>query len=165
MKRYTIVLAAIVIVIVMVGGAYAGPPISETVGVTATVSGLCKVGSNGTMSFAIPDPSVLGPILATTSTDATVLCSNAWPYTVTATSLNNPALPASCGGGGIIGTLKDAGSNTMNYTFTCGTAGGTGAGFGNPQPLNVAGSIAQAAYLNAAASATYADTITLTINY
>jgi len=167
MKRYMIVLAAIAIVIAMVSGAYAAGSVSEPVAVTATVSGLCKVGTSGAMSFAIPDPSVAGPIGATIATNATVFCSNATPFTVTAASQNNPALPVTCGGAGITGTLKDASSNTMNYTFTCGTAGGTGAGFavGKDQPLNIAGSIAQAAYINAAASATYADTVTLTINY
>jgi spore coat protein U-like protein len=65
------------------------------------------------------------------------------------------------------GQLKDAGGNTMNYTFTCGTAGGTGAGFavGKDQALSIAGSLPQAQYINAPVSATYADTITLTITY
>ena len=168
MKKTMLVVAAIAIVIAFVGGAYAAGSVSEPVAVTATVSGLCKVGTSGAMSFAIPDPSVAGPIGATIATNATVFCSNATPYTVTALSANAGGSAVTCAGpAGITGILKDASSNTMNYTFTCGTAGGTGAGFaaGKDQPLNIAGSIAQAAYINAAASATYADTVTLTINY
>jgi spore coat protein U-like protein len=164
MKRYMTVLAAIVIVIAMVGGAYAAGSVSEPVAVTATVSGLCKVGTSGAMSFAIPDPSAAGPIPATIATPATVLCSNTTPYTVTAASANAGGAAATCAGPGITGQLKDASANTMNYTFTCSTPG-TGLGFGNPVSLGIAGSILQAAYINAAASATYADTVTLTISY
>jgi len=165
MKRFSIVLAAIVIVIAMVGGAYAAT-IQPTVAVNATVSGLCKAGTAGVMSFLIPDPSNGGPIAAAPVTDATVLCTTNTPFAVTAASLNKGGAAATCGGAGITGTLKDSVSGyLMNYTFICGNPAGTGQGFGNPVNLGLAGSILQAAYINAPASATYGDTVTLTITY
>jgi spore coat protein U-like protein len=164
MKRYMRVLAAIAISVAMVGGAYAAD-IKPMVSVTGSVGGLCKAGTAGVMSFSIPDPSVPGPITATV-TDATVFCTKDTPFTVTAASLNNGAPEASCAAGGITGTLID-GINTMDYTFTCGSAAGTGQGFGggNDQSLGLAGSIASSAYANAPARALYADTVTLTITY
>jgi len=165
MKRYMIVLVAIAIVIAMVGGAYAAS-ISETVTVTGSVSGTCKAGTDGVMSFSIVDPSASGPILASVATDATVYCTKNTPFTVTASSANHVGGPASCGGSGITGTLKDASNNLMDYTFTCGTGAGTGQGFGagKDQTLGLGGSISSTAYATAPAS-TYGDTITLTISY
>jgi spore coat protein U-like protein len=166
MKRYMIVLAAIAIFVAMVGGAYAAGSISSTVNVTGSVSGICKAGTAGVMSFSIPDPTAPGPLSATV-TDATVFCTNNTPFTVTAASLNQGGVAASCGGGGITGTLKDASNNLMAYTFTCGTGAGTGQGFGagKDRALSLAGSISSSAYINAPASVTYADTVTLTITY
>jgi len=165
MKRFSIVFAAIVIVIAMVGGAYAAGSIQPTVAVNATVSGLCKAGTAGVMSFLI-DPSIAGPIAAAPVTDATVLCTKNTPFTVTALSLNKGGSAATCGGAGITGTLKESVSGyLMDYTFTCGNPAGTGQGFGNPVNLGLAGSISQAAYINAPVSATYGDTVTLTIAY
>ncbi len=158
--------AAVTIVMAAVGGAYAANLIGPTVTVNGTVSGLCKAGAAGVMSFSIPDPSAAGPITATVTTDATVFCTNKTPFTVTASSLNKALPAASCAGGGITGTLKDAGNNTMDYTFTCGGAGtGQGFGGGKDQALGIGGSISSTAYSNATASATYLDTVTLTITY
>ncbi|HTP04112.1 MAG TPA: hypothetical protein VMM54_03015 [Nitrospirota bacterium] len=166
MKRFSIVLAAIVIVITMVGGAYAAGSIQPTVAVNATVSGLCKAGTAGAMSFVIPDPSAGGPITAAPVTDATVLCTKSTTFTVIAASLNKGGAAVTCGGAGITGTLKDSVSGyLMDYTFICGNPAGTGQGFSNPVNLGLAGSISQAAYINAPASATYGDTVTLTITY
>jgi spore coat protein U-like protein len=167
MKKTMLIIAAVLIVIAMAGGAYAGS-IAPTVSVNGSVSGICKAGTAGVMSFLIPDPSVVGPIAAAPVTDATVFCTNATTFTLTASSLNKSGAPASCAGpGGITGTLKDASNNLMDYTFACGTATGTGKGFGagKDQALGLAGSIASTAYANAPASATYADTVTLTITY
>jgi spore coat protein U-like protein len=167
-KAMLVAIVAVASIFVVAGGAYAAGSIAPTVAVNGTVSGLCKAGTAGVMNFLIPDPSVGGPIVAAPVTDATVFCSMSTPFTVTAASLNNGAAAALCSGAGITGTMKDATSGyLMDYTFTCGTAGGTGAGFGvgKDQPLNLAGSIAQAAYINAPASDLYGDTVTLTISY
>ena len=124
MKRTMLVaVAAVTVVIVMVGGAYAAGSISPTVNVTGTVSGKCIAGTAGALSFAIPDPSAVGPIVPTV-TDATVFCTNNTAFTVTAASLNKGLPSATCASpGGITGTLKDSISGyLMDYTFTCGTA-------------------------------------------
>ena len=168
MKRAMLVaVAAVAIVMVAVGGAYAGS-IQPSVAVNGSVSGLCKAGQSGILTFAITDPSSAGPYTASV-TDTTVLCTKTTTFTVTAASANKPALPASCGGAGITGTLIDpvVPGATMDYTFICNNASGTGAGFGagTAQNLNLAGSIVQAQYQNAPVSAGYKDTITLTISY
>lgn len=165
-KAMLVAAAAVIMVLFVVGGAYAGT-INPTVAVNGSVSGLCKAGTAGILTFAITDPSFAGGYTASV-TDATVLCTKNTTFTVTAQSLNNPAAPATCGGAGITGALKESVSGyLMNYTFTCGNPSGTGAGFGagTAQNLNLAGSIAQAAYQNAPVSATYGDTVTLTITY
>jgi hypothetical protein len=169
-KYCAIILLVLSVLTCLTGSVLAGS-IAPTVGVTGTLSGVCKMGTNGNMAFTI-DPSLAGPILATV-TDATVFCSKNAPFTVTAVSLNKGGVDASCAssGGGITGTLKD-GANTMDYTFTCGIDGGTsnagiGKGFGAPHDvtLGIAGSIAATSYQTAVASTLYADTITLTISY
>jgi spore coat protein U-like protein len=148
-----------------------GGTISPTVAVSGAVNGVCRPGTAGSLSFTI-DPSLAGPIAAT-ATNATVFCSNGTPFTVTAASTNKGGAAASCAssGGGITGTLKD-GTNLIDYTFTCGVGGttgntGTGQGHGSGKDVNlgVAASIAAANYANAPVSASYADTVTLTITY
>lgn len=69
---------------------------APTVAVTGSVSGVCRSGAAGSLSFTI-DPSLAGPIAAT-ATDATVFCSNGTPFTVTAASLNQ---------GGTCGKLRE----------------------------------------------------------
>ena len=164
MKRYLVVVMAMMMFVAMVSTATAGS-IAPTVAVTGTVSGLCKVNAAGVMSFTISDPSVAGPIAATVSTDASIYCTKNSPYTVTALSTNAGGSAAACSTG-ITGTLKDSSGDTMSYTFTCG-ANSTGSGFGsgNFKSLGIGGSIASAAYINAPVSSSYADTITITISY
>jgi spore coat protein U-like protein len=163
-KLFVLVSVITVVVIYMAGSALAAGTISPTVAVTGTLNAKCTAGTTGAMAFTI-DPSLAGPIAATV-TDATVFCSKNAPFTVTAESLNKGGVAASCAGAGITGTLKD-GANTMDYTFICGTGSGTGQGFGvgKDQALGITGSIASASYQDAAVSALYADTVTLTITY
>lgn len=162
----------LVIAMEMAGVAIAAGSISPTVPVTGVLNAVCKAGTAGSLSFTI-DPSLAGPITASV-TDATVFCSNGAPFTVTAASLNKGLPAASCAssGGGITGTLKNGGSGSMDYTFTCGVGGttgntGTGQGHGSGKDvlLGLSGSIAAVSYQNAPASAAYTDTVTLTISY
>jgi len=162
---------AIIVALLLMTSKAIGGTISPTVSVTGSITGICKAGTTGTLSFTI-DPSLAGPIMAT-RTDATVFCSNGTPFTITAASLNQGGVAASCASssGGITGTLKN-GSNTMAYTFACGVNGtngntGTGQGFGAGKDvgIGITGSITAASYQNAPVSASYADTITLTVTY
>ncbi len=171
-KQYTVTAAAAVMAILIAAPITLAGQIQPTVNVTATLNGVCKAGTAGSVAFTI-DPSAPGPISATV-TDAAVFCSNGTPFTVTAVSNNygGSALSCASSGGGITGMLKDANNNTMSYTLTCGVNGttgnsGTGQGFGSGKAvaLGIAGSIAANSYQNAPASTTYADTVTLTITY
>jgi len=170
-KQYLKFWATVFVVLLSIDSISMGGTISPTVSVTGSVISVCKAGTAGTLSFTI-DPSVVGPITAT-RTDATVFCSNGSPFTITAASLNKGGAAANCASsaGGITGTLKD-GTNTMNYTFTCGVNGttgntGTGQGFGSGKDVSIGigGSITAASYQNSPVSSSYADTVTLTITY
>jgi len=168
--KYTEFLAGFIVVFAIANSVSAAQ-MQPTVTVSGTVSGVCRAGTTGSLSFTI-DPSLAGPISAT-ATDATVFCSNGTPFTVTAASLNKGGAASDCSssGSGITGTLKD-GANVMDYTFTCAVDGttsnlGTGKGHGSGKDvaLGIAGSIAATSYTDAPVSSGYADTITLTITY
>lgn len=169
--KYSVTAWFVISALSSMAGSVSAGTISPTVAVTGTLNGVCTAGTTGALAFTI-DPSLAGPISAT-ATDATVFCTKNTPFTVTAASLNKGGAAASCAssGSGITGTLMD-GANTMDYTFTCGVNAGTGntgigQGFGAAKDvtLGIAGSIAAVSYQNAAASALYTDTITLTISY
>lgn len=171
MKKGLLTVVTSIIVITLASVAFAGS-IAPTVNISGTLNAVCKAGAVGSLAFTI-DPSLAGPIPAAV-TDATVFCSNGAPFSVTAASANKGLPTASCAssGGGIIGTLKDGGGSTMDYSFTCGVGGttgntGTGQGHGGGKAvtLGLGGSITAASYQNAPVSATYADTVTLTISY
>jgi spore coat protein U-like protein len=165
-------LAAVSLIIaVAMEGSVSAAQIQPTVTVTGAISGVCRAGAAGSLSFSI-DPTLAGPIAATV-TNATIFCSNGMPFTVTAASLNKGGAASSCAssGGGITGTLQD-GVNMMDYTFTCGVDGtsgnsGTGKGHGSGKDvdLGISGSIAAISYQDAPVSASYTDTITLTVTY
>ncbi len=170
MKKNLLTSVITLFVIAAASRAYAGQ-IQPAVAVSGVLNGVCRAGTNGTLTFTI-DPSLAGPISAAV-TNATAFCTKGTPFTVTAASTNKGGAATSCAssGGGITGTLKD-GVNTMDYTFTCGvdgTAGnsGMGKGHGNGMDvdLGIAASITAASYQNAAVSSSYADTLTLTITY
>jgi spore coat protein U-like protein len=171
--KYLAVLAVIAFSGLVLAGSVMAATVTPapTVAVTGSVSGACRAGVAGSLSFTI-DPSVAGPVAASIS-DATVFCSNGTPFTVTAASLNQGGPAANCAssGAGVTGTLKD-GVNTMDYTFKCGVDGtannigtGKGHGIGKDLTLGISGLISSADYQNAPVSPGYADTITLTITY
>jgi spore coat protein U-like protein len=164
MRKHLLASLIALLAFMTAGGAFAAQ-IQPTVSVNGALNSVCKAGTAGSLAFTI-DPSLAGPIAATV-VDATVFCSNGTPFTITAASLNKGGAAASCATpSGITGTLK-TGANTMDYTFTCGTGGGTGLGHGAGKSVNLslAGSINAASYQNAAVSASYTDTVTLTITY
>jgi spore coat protein U-like protein len=164
MKKLVATIAALGFM-AMAGSGLAAGAVSESVSVSGNVSGKCKAGTPGVMSFTI-DPDLPGPISAAVTTDATVFCTKSLPFTVMASSLNKTGAAASCSGLGITGTLKD-GANVMDYTFMCGNGSGAGNGFSSTKSvaLGITGSIVAASYADAVASSAYADTVTLTISY
>ena len=173
--KFAMVISICFTIVAMAIGNASAAQIQPQVTVSGALNAACKAGTVGSLAFGI-DPSLAGPISATV-TDATVFCSNGTPFTVTALSTNKGGSAASCAGAGITGTLKDASNNLMDFTFICsvytvggipsGTNAGTGKGHGSGMDvrLGMGGSIAATSYQNAPVSATYSDTITLTITY
>jgi spore coat protein U-like protein len=162
MKRVMLSTAIVMIAIAMGGSVFAGT-LSPTVSVSGTVLEVCTGGTGGVLAFGNIDPSAAGPLSAT-PTEAYVKCTYGTDFSVAAASTNKGDPAASCAGAGITGRLKDAGTNTMDYAFTC-TGSGTGDGFlGSGVALGLGASIASAEYGDAPAGS-YSDNVTLTITY
>lgn len=153
MKKLMVVLAAMMMVIAMVAGAYAATVVPE-VDVTATVTKKCSATKvDGTISFDI-DPEAAGPITANTTADGTepsVKCTAGTTYAVACTSQNG-------------GTLN--GTDNIPYTITGCTSPITGEGFGAGKDVEipVGVSILSTDYANAEIGA-HTDTILVTVTY
>ncbi len=166
MKKYMVVLAAIVMVVVMVGGAYAQA--APTVDVSASVTPVCVSSANGAMSITI-NPSTVGAGGYTFSPDGTVIqpkvkCTASGStamFTITATNAEGTNAT-----GSLNGLLKNGTHPSIPYTFTF-TPSVAGNGFaGADVGININGTITQAAAQAAEYSATgYTETVTLTFNY
>lgn len=144
---------------------------TSTFQVTATVVSSCIINSVGTLGFGSYDPNA-GAALTGTST-INVNCTKNAPYTI--------ALDYGVHGGTAANRMmQDAGTDTLNYNLytdsgytkvwnsTCGGANncdsgtGAGPGVGNQQTYTVYGQLP--AGQNAPAGS-YADTITVTVNF
>jgi spore coat protein U-like protein len=172
MKKYLVVLAAMMIVIAMVSGAYAigTTAVAPNVTVIAGVKEICVVGSSGTLDFGTIDPSTSIDVYAT-GEDTNVKCSNQTVYTVAVASGSHT------GSGGVFsgvlaGTGTPASTVTIPYTLNY-TPSFTGAGFGTAAPQLIvsgmgsasAGAKITAANANAAQVGNYSDTVLITITY
>lgn len=122
---------------------------TTTVGVTATVQGICKfsAATGSTLNFGTIDPS------GTTAATATV----GLPFQCTKSS--SSAASISSGGTALVN-----GTNTMTYSSSLTSAVQTGSGFGSNPTLTMTlnGSIAVSAY-QAAPALAYADSIVVSI--
>jgi spore coat protein U-like protein len=164
MKKTLMIAVVMLITLIVATGAFAASIApAPTVTVNGTVSAVCTLFTSGTtLNFTI-DPSFAGPISATqTGSNTAVKCTNGHAFTVTAASLFGGSGDCTLG---ITGTLKDAGANTIPYTFTCANGTGTGFGGGQEKNLAIAASVTALQYQAAVVSATYTDTVTLTISY
>ena len=171
MKKILLGAAVALSVIAMNGGAWAGTDITgnNTIGVNATVNGICVMSSdNSALAFPTLDPTAGGTIATNNSGNTKVKCTNGKSFTVTAVSAYQGGSAADCTGAGITGTLSTDAlkTHTMDYTFKC--AAGTGNGFGNGSPIDInpRATIDMGATANKDAYVgLYADTVTLTITY
>lgn len=156
MKRYMIVLAAIVIVIVAANGALAAS-LTPTVLATGTVVNTCTSAAGGSITFNI-DPSVAGPLTPATTdagnTAPSVKCTKNSSHAVTCTSAHASKLTI----------LNDGLTDPIAYTITGCPATITGSGFSTATPINFGLQLLQAAYQDALAGA-HLDTITVTVTY
>lgn len=160
MKKYLVLLAAVMMVIAMVSEAFAEGTIAPTAQVNATVVNLCTTTNNGVIDF--PDLTVgdTGTKNATVTTPPTIYCSAGSSYTVVASSPNTS---------GSDFRLKHGTADYMIYTLTFnGSITGEGPtqsiGGAGATRLNLGATIADTAY-STAVPGDYGDLVTFTINY
>ena len=143
------VLAVAVMIIAMAGVAMAA---TVTVDIAATVVGVCKFNSGGTVAFTL-DPSVGGDVNGTVGQPA-FWCTKGAAYTISDDDGANES--------GFIQRMKHASlAEYIEYSFTY-TAAGTGTGPTSPLTMDIASTVVAAQYTGASAGS-YTDTVTLTI--
>jgi spore coat protein U-like protein len=131
---------------------------TNTLNVSANVTGNCKFNSAGPTALTIAnsgvniDPSLAGN--ATGSANVLFRCTNG----TTSSVLVGAGLNFSVGL-----RVKDAGANYMNYALVLAGDAQVGSGFGSDKTLTVTGTILNADFINAPAGA-YTDTVVLTIS-
>ena len=145
------VTAIMAIVLTMAGFAMAGD--TETVAVTATVTGTCQFNSGGAVAFGALDP-IAAPDVWGTVTQPAFWCTKNASWAISDDNGVNET--------GTTHRMLDAVSGDLiPYTFTY-TASGTGAGKGTPISMDIASQVLGANYINVSAGS-YSDTVTLTI--
>jgi len=150
MKKLIVIVIAIAI-IAMAGVAMAGD--TATVSVSASVSGTCKFNSGTkTVSYTL-DPATGGNVSGTVS-QPTFWCTKGSTYTITDDNGSNKS--------GTTYRMKHASlAEYIPYSFTY-TDSGTGQGKSTAITMDIASTVAEAAYINASAG-NYSDSVLLTI--
>lgn len=153
MKKLMVLVVAVMVFLLTAGTAMAAD--TQTVAVTASVTGVCQFLTGGSMSFTL-DPSAGGAVGGTV-TQPTFWCTRGTAYTIT----DDDGLYEI---GANANRLRHGVTITefMPYTLTY-TAAGTGAGRNSAITMDIAGQVAAVDYLDALAG-NYGDTVTLTVN-
>ncbi|OPY65846.1 MAG: hypothetical protein A4E63_02827 [Syntrophorhabdus sp. PtaU1.Bin050] len=127
---------------------------TNTLTVTATVTGTCKfVSTTSTLNFGALDPSSSSDVNGSGTT--TFWCTKGTTQTLSA---NNGA-----NWDGSKRNMKDSASgDQIPYTLTLAPDGGTNQGPGSPRTLTISGTILNADYVSKTAGS-YTDTVTLNI--
>lgn len=133
----------------MAGSAPAAGGTSVTV--SATVTGTCEFASTGSVAFTL-NPSTGGEVKGTV-TQPLFWCTRDTGYTISDDNGMNRD--------GTTYRMKGPGDQYIPYSFTY-TASGSGLGKGTNITMDIASSVVEAAYINAAAG-NYEDTVTLSI--
>jgi uncharacterized membrane protein len=164
MKKYLVVLAAMAFVIAMVSGAYAANNTTQTVTATATVSTICKNGTNGTLAFGTIDPGGSSAVTASSS-GLTYMCSNGTTFNISAISGATDSISGTCGAftGHMVSTV--ASTDKMSYDIACNAGPYKGTGFAAGVDVVLNGTVTVAEYQNAVPHADYNDLMTVTIAY
>jgi len=150
MKKIAVWFMAVGFVFGMSGVSLAADTANVTV--SATVVDTCLFTSAGDLSFGNIDPSLAGPF-APVVTDVNVQCGAGSAFAITDDGgVNGPP-------GGPY--AMNNGANMLVYTFSY-TNAGVGAGFGTDVPLNINGSVTQAA-AQAVPAGLYNDTVVLSV--
>jgi spore coat protein U-like protein len=154
MKKYLVILAAVMMVIAMVSGAYAASPTKVDVTASATVTSNCVV-NPGTLDFG-PVDADHGSSYILTASGLSIKCTTGTVVAVT----DNDGLNAN--------KMNDGGGHFLPYTTTYTTpltGGGTGTGGTElATALNFTGTISMANLLGVVAG-NYVDTIQITLTY
>jgi spore coat protein U-like protein len=151
MKRLTLTLLAVGLVLALAGTSMAAD--STTVTVSATVLDTCLFTSAGDLSFGAIDPTLAGPF-SPIVTDVNVQCGAGTGFAITDDGgINGPP-------GGPY-AMDDGAANLLVYSFTY-SAVGVGAGFGTDVALGINGSVTQAD-AQAVPAGAYTDTVILSV--
>ncbi|KQC11539.1 MAG: hypothetical protein APR62_01515 [Smithella sp. SDB] len=166
MKRFIIVLAAVVFVITMFGSVFASD--TSNVSVSATVSNTCSVLAPMTIDDIAVDLSQAGPFAESTS--GTVRCTNGHNFQINVSSADVTTPTAFIGGTGVSGFKLKSGTDILNYSVISGgnvnstTGVITGQGFSTDVTIGITASIPVTGNETAPAG-NYSDTVYLTIVY
>lgn len=166
-KNIYVVLAAVTLVMVMAGGAYAagvGSPKTTNVNATATVANVCKVAGSGTLAFGSLDAvtDAAGKTVNDTGT-ISIMCTNGASVAITddlGANESGAQMRMNC-----TGVPCTPGTDYINYSITY-TTPLTGTGINNEIAggLTLSGNIPAAA-LDDVPAGGYSDTIVLSIAY
>ena len=159
MKKYLVVLAAMVMVIAMASGAYAagvGSPKTDAVPVTATVLNNCSI-TGGSIAFGSVDAITNAGVTAATVVQPTIKCTKGATVAVT----DDKGLHFATTSNMKLTTGADLIAYTYSYTTPLAGTGIT---------TDIGGTLAltasfPAGALNSATAGSYADTLTLSIAY
>jgi len=164
MKKYLVVLAAMMMVIAMVSGAYALETTTQTVTASATVSKVCSNGTNGTLAFGTIDPGGSSPVTASSS-GLTYKCSTGTSFSVTGINGATGSTSGNCTA--FTGHMKSGAvpENEMNYDILCSAGPYVGKGFSEGVSVTLNGTVTVAEYQNAVPHDDYNDLMTVTISY
>jgi spore coat protein U-like protein len=158
MKKYLVILAAVMMVIAMVSGAFAGSQ-PVTVGASATITTTCNVIA-GTLSFGAIDGDATADTTVSAGGSFSIKCTKGTAVTVTDDKGENEA--------GTQMNMK-SGSDLLPYSISYTTTAltGEGAGAGGTSIIDhlaLTGTVS-AAQLPGVKAGSYTDTITLTLAY
>lgn len=155
MKKSLVAVAAIAMVIAMVGGVWAAGSTNSSVNATGTVANVCQFGGAPAIDFGTGDANA--GFGAATITQPTLWCTKGYTAAVTDDGGSNTGHTA--------GTFKlnDGTGNLITYNLTY-TAAPLGNGTGTTNLMTISANIPTANVANAPAGV-YTDTVVLTIAY
>lgn len=150
MKKSLVILAAMALVIAMVGGASAATT-TDTIAATATITTSCSM-TGGAIAFGTVDAETNAAGGTATITNPAIYCTNTLPVAVSDDKAGSS-------------NMTDGAAHNIAYSFTYATSltgGGTAVDIG--ASLNLAATFAAGA-LNALPAGTYSDSIVFTLTF
>jgi spore coat protein U-like protein len=152
-KMKKILVLALAMGLVMALGGVALAAGNADVAVSATVQGVCKFLTGGTLAFGALDPSVPGPVTVTplAASQPQFWCTNGTAYTIT----DNDGVRGNH-------TMIGPSGNLIQYSFNY-SATGNGTGRTSPITMDISGTVQYDDFKDKLAG-DYSDTVRLTIN-